>query len=94
MMQPPIGGGQSSGKGPQHWPARQAKGGLAEGEQPTVQLQEHRASSDLAPPTWAGDSPEKNLRHYLKAAEAWSRVTRVPPTQRGLSLMASATGRL
>ena len=96
MFQTPVGAG-GVGKGPQHWPARPTgrAAGADDGGQPTVQLHEGRSgSSDLAPPTWTGEQPEKHLRFYLKAAEAWNRVTKVPPTQRGLSLMAASTGRL
>ena len=46
------------------------------------------------PPSWDGKAPDRNLEAYVKAAEAWVRTTKAQPKQRGVQLMAAATGEL
>eukprot|EP00971_Amphidinium_carterae_P146056 2895059-Amphidinium_carterae.1 len=51
-----------------------------------------RSSPYDRPPNWDGTQPETQLSAYLKALQAWSLTTRTPLRQRGVAVMAAASG--
>eukprot|EP00971_Amphidinium_carterae_P276831 5494041-Amphidinium_carterae.1 len=44
------------------------------------------------PPSWDGSQPETQLAAYLKGLQAWALTTRTPSKQRGVAVMAAASG--
>ena len=46
------------------------------------------------PPTWSGDSPDKELEPYLKMLRGWLLTTRTLKAQQGMTIFNHATGDL
>eukprot|EP00971_Amphidinium_carterae_P150467 2982975-Amphidinium_carterae.1 len=46
------------------------------------------------PPSWDGTDAEAALEGYIRTAQAWLKTTRVPAQQRGIQLLAQASGEL